>query len=42
MVPSGTRSVDTSVTPDIFRDRVGMVADSMVRAGVRFWSVGIA
>jgi hypothetical protein len=35
-------ALGTSVTPEIFRDRMSLVADSMARAGVRYWSVGIA
>ena len=35
-------ALGVSVTPDIFRDRMPLVADSMARAGVRYWSVGIA
>jgi hypothetical protein len=35
-------ALGTSVTPDIFRDRAPLVADSMARAGIRYWSVGIA
>jgi hypothetical protein len=35
-------ALGTSVTPEIFRDRAPLVADSMARAGVRYWSVGIA
>ncbi len=35
-------ALGVSVTPDIFRDRAHLVADSMARAGVRYWSVGIA
>jgi hypothetical protein len=35
-------ALGTSVTPEIFRDRMPLVADSMARAGVRYWSVGIA
>jgi hypothetical protein len=35
-------ALGTSVTPDIFRDRAPLVADSMSRAGIRYWSVGIA
>jgi hypothetical protein len=35
-------ALGTSVTPDIFRDRAPLVADLMSRAGIRYWSVGIA
>ena len=35
-------ALGVSVTPDIFRERVALVADSMARAGIRFWSVGFA
>lgn len=35
-------ALGTGVTPDIFRERMSLVSDSMARAGVRYWSVGIA
>ena len=35
-------ALGTGVTPDIFRDRVSLVSDSMARMGIRYWSVGIA
>ncbi len=34
-------ALGVSVTAEIFRDRIAMVADSMAAIGIRYWSVGI-
>jgi hypothetical protein len=34
-------ALGTSVTPDLFRDRINLVASSMAAAGIRYYSVGV-
>ena len=34
-------ALGVSVTPDIFRNRVDLVAETMNRAGIRYYSIGV-